>query len=553
MNRFFTLLLAASCLTAVGQYEVGDVGPAGGWIFYVDSLDEFDWDFLEVADRAIAATREMNGDSNVSIDGQGLPAELGTGRSNSQKLVANNSAIPQFSAIIQALGCELGGYSDWFIPSFEEMHLVYENVLDLIDEDGDLGNSTADWVWTSSSVWSDVGLIDLMHLTSGNPLGVSANGTNHDFNIRVIPIRSGNIPSEEFCGFGTIWDPPSQSCVVDESACGWQPDGNGDNLIGVNDLLDLLGVYGDTDYDQDGIWDSADDCVGEYDECGVCNGSGPSIPIIESIEILYDSVYAEPIDEWLVFEVGADTNVQYVCELISGCTDPEAANFSEAANVNEGCVYYSGCNNQNSVTYNGKSYALVEINGQCWFQSNLETSSFRDGSTISYVSPDAWQDYDDYSNEISSVNYPAYSIPPCDNSCSSNGYQYNSLVWNNNNEVCPLGFRVPMRVDFEYLIEPYSDGLGELKLTGGWNGNIPSATNESGFSAVGTGSLGNSWSGNNTSWNGADSWSRIAIKQSFPTPWISEVLLLSILDTGGGNGIHSDISVTSRAIRCIKD
>ena len=79
----------------------------------------------------------------------------------------------------------------------------------------------------------------------------------------------------------------------------WQPDGNGDNLIGVNDLLDLLGVYGDTDYDQDGIWDSGDDCVGEYDECGVCNGSGPSIPIIESIEII-DSVYAEPIDEWLV-------------------------------------------------------------------------------------------------------------------------------------------------------------------------------------------------------------------------------------------------------------
>ena len=82
-------------------------------------VGEFDGDFLEVADRAIAATREMNGDSNVSIDGQGLPAELGTGRSNSQKLVANNSAIPQFS-IIQALGCELGGYSDWFASCVRE-------------------------------------------------------------------------------------------------------------------------------------------------------------------------------------------------------------------------------------------------------------------------------------------------------------------------------------------------------------------------------------------------------------------------------------------------
>ena len=56
MNRFFTLLLAASCLTAVGQYQVGDVGPAGGWIFYVDSLDEFDWDYLEVAPQATFAS-----------------------------------------------------------------------------------------------------------------------------------------------------------------------------------------------------------------------------------------------------------------------------------------------------------------------------------------------------------------------------------------------------------------------------------------------------------------------------------------------------------------
>ena len=28
------------------------------------------------------------------------------------------------------------------------------------------------------------------------------------------------------------------------------------------------------DADADGICDDIDDCVGEYDECGVCNGSG---------------------------------------------------------------------------------------------------------------------------------------------------------------------------------------------------------------------------------------------------------------------------------------
>ena len=50
------------------------------------------------------------------------------------------------------------------------------------------------------------------------------------------------------------------------------PDADGDGLIGVSDLLALLGVFQEEDMDNDGIWDSQDDCVGEYDACGVCNG-----------------------------------------------------------------------------------------------------------------------------------------------------------------------------------------------------------------------------------------------------------------------------------------
>ena len=53
-------------------------------------------------------------------------------------------------------------------------------------------------------------------------------------------------------------------------------DSNGDNLVGVSDLMDLLARFGDSDLDEDGIWDSEDDCVGVLDECGVCNGPGPN-------------------------------------------------------------------------------------------------------------------------------------------------------------------------------------------------------------------------------------------------------------------------------------
>ena len=43
------------------------------------------------------------------------------------------------------------------------------------------------------------------------------------------------------------------------------------------DQLDALGVCGGdcaADADADGICDDEDDCVGAYDECGICNGPG---------------------------------------------------------------------------------------------------------------------------------------------------------------------------------------------------------------------------------------------------------------------------------------
>ena len=135
-------------------------------------------------------------------------------------------------------------------------------------------------------------------------------------------------------------------------------DSNGNNTIDIQDFLSLLGVFQDVDVDYDGIWDSEDDCtdaeacnyaanptescayidvlgicgggcegdgdgdgicddvdtcVGELDECGVCNGPGPTEIVIEDITILYDSVYAENIDTWFVYELGADTTFSITC------------------------------------------------------------------------------------------------------------------------------------------------------------------------------------------------------------------------------------------------
>ncbi len=108
----------------------------------------------------------------------------------------------------------------------------------------------------------------------------------------------------------------------------YDPDVDGDNNIGINDLLALLSLFAENDEDDDGIWDSQDDCVGAYDECGVCNGPGPTISVIESITILYDSLYAEQIDEWWVYEVGADTVFNYFC-----VTQLDDTNIHEAVDL----------------------------------------------------------------------------------------------------------------------------------------------------------------------------------------------------------------------------
>ena len=63
-----------------------------------------------------------------------------------------------------------------------------------------------------------------------------------------------------------------------QQACEPTADLNQDGVVGISDLLNLLSAFGDTDLDFDGIYDSVDDCVGAYDECGVCNGDGAPCP-----------------------------------------------------------------------------------------------------------------------------------------------------------------------------------------------------------------------------------------------------------------------------------
>ena len=160
-------------------------------------------------------------------------------------------------------------------------------------------------------------------------------------------------------------------------------DANSNGTIDIEDFLSILGLFADVDQDQDGVWDTQDDCldetacnyssnptvpceyldaagecggdcegdsdgdgvcddmdtcVGILDECGVCNGPGPDYVIIEEIIFDYDSVYIPQIEEWYVFVLTADTIFDVQCDpdipcegtlaLLTGCENPKTWKFS---------------------------------------------------------------------------------------------------------------------------------------------------------------------------------------------------------------------------------
>ena len=279
----------------------------------------------------------------------------------------------------------------------------------------------------------------------------------------------------------------------------WDPDADGDGLIGVSDLLALLGVFQEEDMDNDGIWDSVDDCVGAYDECEVCNGPGPQILGIDTIIVYYDSLYAEAIDEWWVYELYSDTLLTYFCEN-PGCMDPTADNYDPyAIEEDNTCVWAEGspvCDFQNSFTFDGYSYDLVAIGSQCWFKENLRSEVYANGDSIPYLTNE-----DEWISTFSGaqVVYADGNFSPSDGSSDveSNlenyGRLYNGHSVIDERGVCPSDFHVPSELDVSVLFDFVGSPLGEQLRSSPSDSPAWSGTNESGFSALPGGYRGSNW------------------------------------------------------------
>ena len=57
-------------------------------------------------------------------------------------------------------------------------------------------------------------------------------------------VDDGSCTYQGFCGPGTVWSVADEQCVLADPTC--PPDVNGDGLIGVADILEVLSYYGES-------------------------------------------------------------------------------------------------------------------------------------------------------------------------------------------------------------------------------------------------------------------------------------------------------------------
>ena len=136
----------SSIFTFTRAYEIGDTGPAGGIIFYDKGSSFGGWRYLSAApgDQSTATVWAPGGSGTIGGTGT-LP---GTGLENTQAILQQLGSGDYAASI--AAGYSLGGYTDWHLPSLNELNEMLRQ-RDII---GGFPPDNAGY-WSSSEIDSD--------------------------------------------------------------------------------------------------------------------------------------------------------------------------------------------------------------------------------------------------------------------------------------------------------------------------------------------------------------------------------------------------------------
>lgn len=119
-------------------YSIGGTGPAGGKVFYI----------TEGGLHGLEAAPVDQGSGNWGCNGAGIVGAdgtaVGTGTQNTVDILIG---CGEFDAARIADNYTLNGYSDWFLPSRDELNLMYVNL-----HDAGMGGFSTNCYWSSSEV-----------------------------------------------------------------------------------------------------------------------------------------------------------------------------------------------------------------------------------------------------------------------------------------------------------------------------------------------------------------------------------------------------------------
>jgi hypothetical protein len=124
-------------------YNIGDPGPAGGTVFFDRGFTGDGWRYLEAAPPGSEFKAEWGSyRQNVTNTMTGV----GFGRENTRLIVERLTGLREINRAAQlCASLDINGYKDWFLPSRDELDLIYKNL-----KLKGLGGFGTSWYWSSS-------------------------------------------------------------------------------------------------------------------------------------------------------------------------------------------------------------------------------------------------------------------------------------------------------------------------------------------------------------------------------------------------------------------